>query len=237
VQWVAAFEDNPNLPAVSSPAALTGEDAGGSLPAETMLRGTPIMPTAQTAAPVALPFDVKGLHHFAWKCQDPVKTRWFYETVLGMPLEHTVRATHRPSTGGEPVHFLHMFFRMTDGSYIAFFDLGDDEAALPSPNTAPWVNHIALEVADEATLEQARARLEAHGHPVVGPLNHGFVKSIYFFDPNGIRMEFTTRTPDDHIPGDGHKSAADAAAEFDQWLAERHRAAEFAKSWDLHPVY
>ncbi len=182
-------------------------------------------------------FDVKGLHHFAYKCQDPVRTRWFYEDLLGMPLEHTVRATHKPSTGGEPVHFLHMFFRMTDGSYIAFFDLGDDEASQPSPNTAAWINHIALEVADEAALVRARHTLEANGFPVVGPLNHGFVKSIYFFDPNGIRMEFTIRTPGEHVPGDGHKSDASASAEFDLWIKERSRAKEFAQTWDLHPVY
>ena len=191
----------------------------------------------ETAMNTGASFDVMGLHHFAWKCKDPVKTSWFYEELLGMPLEHTVRATHRPTTGGEPVHFLHMFFRMTHGGYIAFFDLGDDEAALPSPNTAAWVNHIALEVADEAALVAARDRLEANGHPVVGPLNHGFVKSIYFFDPNGIRMEFTIRTPEVSLAGDGHKSDADARAEFDLWLQERKRAPEFAKSWQLHPVY
>jgi len=182
-------------------------------------------------------FDVKGLHHFAWKCQDPVRTRWFYEELLGMPLEHIVRATHIPTTGGDPVHYFHMFFRMTDGSYIAFFDLGDDEAALPSPNTAAWVNHIALEVDDEAALVRAREALEGNGFPVVGPLDHGFVKSIYFFDPNGIRMEFTTRTPGGTVEGQQCHTPEDAAVEFDRWVGERSRAREFAQTWELHPVW
>jgi catechol 2,3-dioxygenase-like lactoylglutathione lyase family enzyme len=176
-------------------------------------------------------FDVKGLHHFAYKCKDPVETRRFYEHMLGMPLEHIVRATHVPSTGGEPVHYFHMFFRMHDGSYIAFFDLGDDEASAPSPNTAPWINHLALEVADETALGEAKAHLERHGIPVVGPLDHDFIKSIYFFDPNGIRMEFTTR-----VAGGGHRvygETASPAEEFDRWLVERSHAKEFAASWQI----
>ncbi|MSQ70215.1 MAG: VOC family protein [Betaproteobacteria bacterium] len=180
---------------------------------------------------------MNGLHHYAYKCKDPLATRHFYEEVLGMPLEHIVRASHTPSTGGDPVHFFHMFFRMMDGSYIAFFDLGDDEASEPSPNTAAWINHIALEVADEAALKRAREALESNGFPVVGPLNHGFVKSIYFFDPNGIRMEFTIRTPGGEVPGQSYGGEKTAAAEFDKWIKERSRAKEFAKTWELHPVY
>jgi glyoxylase I family protein len=175
------------------------------------------------------PFTVRGVHHFAYKCKDPVQTRCFYEQLLGMPLEHTVRATHIPSTGGAPVHYFHMFFRMHDGSCMAFFDLGDDEASVPSPNTAPWINHLALEVADEAALQAAKAHLERHGIGVVGPLDHAFIKSIYFFDPNGIRLEFTTRTA-----GGAQRVYGPAASpedEFARWLAERSRAPEFAHSW------
>jgi glyoxylase I family protein len=179
--------------------------------------------------PAATPLRVQGVHHFAYKCKDPVETRRFYEQVLGMPLEHIVRATHVPSTGGAPVHYFHMFFRMLDGSYMAFFDLGDDEASAPSPNTAPWVNHLALELADEASLSTAKVHLERHGVDVVGPLNHDFIKSIYFFDPNGIRLEFTVR-----VPGGAHHvydQTASPDEEFERWLGERTRADEFAASW------
>jgi catechol 2,3-dioxygenase-like lactoylglutathione lyase family enzyme len=177
-------------------------------------------------------FTVNGLHHYAYKCKDPVETRKFYEQVLGMPLEHIVRATHIPSTGGEPVHYFHMFFRMGNGSYIAFFDLGDDQASLPSPNTDLWINHIALEVTDLKELGAVKQRLEAHGvKNIVGPLDHDFIKSIYLFDPNGIRLEFTVRTPesDSHVYGE----TLTPDEEFRKWLAERSRSKEFAATWKV----
>src|SRR6202012_160245 len=74
---------------------------------------------------------------------------------------------------------------------IAFFDLGDNQNAAPSPNTPQWVNHLALRVGSLAELETARARLGAAGINVLGPTDHQFIKSIYFFDPNGIRLELT----------------------------------------------
>lgn len=189
-------------------------------------------PPATGIAPAG--FAVKGLHHYAYRCQDPVKTRDFYERVLGLPLEHTVRATALPSTGGEPTHYFHLFFRMQDGSYIAFFDLGDDVMAEPSPNTPAWVNHIAFEVADRPELLRAKAALEAEGIAVVGPLDHDFVESIYFFDPNGIRMEFTRRIAAAE-QGDAHVYGATGtpAEEFDKWVRERSRAPEFARTWAL----
>ncbi|MGZ6252664.1 MAG: VOC family protein, partial [Candidatus Binataceae bacterium] len=86
----------------------------------------------------------------------------------------------------------HIFFRMTDGSCVAFFDLGDNQIAAPSPNTPEWVNHLALRVGSLDELEVAHKRLAAAGIEVLGPTDHHFIKSIYFFDPNGIRLELTT---------------------------------------------
>jgi catechol 2,3-dioxygenase-like lactoylglutathione lyase family enzyme len=133
---------------------------------------------------------VLGLHHFAWRCRDAEETRQFYEDLLGMRLVHVIRADHVPSTG-EYCPYVHIFFEMADGSNIAFFDLGDGQAALPSPNTPPWVNHIALRLGALAELESMKLRLEAAGIDVVGVTDHHFVRSIYFFDPNGFRLEFT----------------------------------------------
>ena len=175
-------------------------------------------------------FTVQGMHHYAYKCKDPIITRQFWEDTLGMPLEHIVRATHVPSTGGDPVHYFHMFFRMANGSYIAFFDLGDDQESMPSPNTDRWINHIALEVSNLDELATIKHKLEAQGvRDIVGPLDHDFVKSIYLFDPNGIRLEFTVRTEgnDSHVYG----KTESADAEFKKWIAERPRAKEFAETW------
>jgi catechol 2,3-dioxygenase-like lactoylglutathione lyase family enzyme len=146
----------------------------------------------ETARPLAGAIPVQGLHHFAWRCRDAEETRRFYEDLLGLPLVHLIKLDHVPSTG-EFCPYVHIFFQLGDGSYIAFFDLGDDNAALPSPNTPAWVNHIAFEVPSRAVLEGAKARLEAAGVEVVGITDHHFIHSIYFFDPNGIRLELTIR--------------------------------------------
>ncbi|MCX7309991.1 MAG: VOC family protein [Afipia sp.] len=139
---------------------------------------------------------IKGLHHFAYKCKDAEETRAFYEDLLGLPLAHLIKLDHVPSTG-EFCPYVHIFFEMLDGSFLAFFDLGDNEASLPSPNTPSWVNHIALEVPDHDELLAAKARLEKAGIEIVGVTDHHIIQSIYFFDPNGIRLELTIRSVED----------------------------------------
>jgi catechol 2,3-dioxygenase-like lactoylglutathione lyase family enzyme len=170
---------------------------------------------AQGAAAAAIP--VKGLHHFAWRCRDAEETRRFYEDLLGLPLAHVIKLDHVPSTG-EFCPYVHIFFELGDGSYIAFFDLGDDNAALPSPNTPAWVNHIAFEVPSRAVLESAKARLEAAGVEVVGITDHHFINSIYFFDPNGIRLELTIRLDPPAYMDEKRKLAR---AEMDDWTREK----------------
>lgn len=133
---------------------------------------------------------IQGLHHFAWRCKNAEETRSFYEDELGLPLVHVIRADHVPSTG-EYCPYVHIFFQMTDGSCLAFFDLGDGVAAEPSANTPAWVNHIALSVGSQQELLEAKGRLERAGVEVLGVTDHGFVHSIYFFDPNGFRLELT----------------------------------------------
>jgi len=139
------------------------------------------------------PSAVLGLHHFAYRCRDAEETRQFYEDILGLPLVHVIKESVVPSTG-EKTPFAHLFFELKDKSCIAFFDLGDNVKPEPSPNTPAWVNHIALKVPSVKDIEIMKARLEVHGINVVGITDHGFVKSIYFFDPNGIRLEFTAET-------------------------------------------
>jgi glyoxylase I family protein len=162
---------------------------------------------------------IDGLHHFAYRCRDAEETRHFYEDILGLPLVHLVRADKVPSTG-EDCPFVHIFFRMADGSHIAFFDLGDDVKAEPSPNTPTWVNHLALEVADQDHLRRAKEKLEASGIPVLGVTDHHFIESIYFFDPNGIRLELTTDTGMTDYKA---QKLASAHAELASWTTEKRQ--------------
>ncbi len=167
-------------------------------------------------------FQIRGLNHFAWRCRDAEETRAFYEDLLGLPLAHVIKADHVPSTG-EYCPYVHIFFEMADGSYVAFFDLGDDTATVPDPETPAWVNHLALEVPDETALMAAKARLEKADVSVIGPTDHGIIKSIYFFDPNGIRLELTTRTA---TPKEMAEHAAHAHEALAAWTGRDRTAAD-----------
>jgi catechol 2,3-dioxygenase-like lactoylglutathione lyase family enzyme len=157
---------------------------------------------------------VQKMHHVAYRCRDAEETRQFYEDILGLPLAHVIQLDSVPSTG-DPGPFAHIFFEMKDGSYIAFFDLGDGKASVPDPTTPTWLNHLAVEVDTEEELEEFREKLTANGIDVVGPTDHGFVSSIYFFDPNGIRLEITTKTaPQEELEA----YAAEAHRHLRDWI-------------------
>ncbi len=160
---------------------------------------------------------IHGLHHFAWRCRDAEETRRFYEDLLGLPLVHLIKADVVPSTG-EFCPYVHIFFRMTDGSHLAFFDLGDDTVAAPSPNTPAWVNHIALRVSSRMELLAAKARLEAAGVEVIGITDHHIIESIYFFDPNGIRLELTIPSVS---AAEMQRLAGEAHGELAAWVVEK----------------
>lgn len=162
-------------------------------------------------------FTIERLNHFAYRCRDAEETRHFYQDLLGLPLVHIVQEDHVPSTG-EYSPYTHIFFRMADGSFLAFFDLGDDEAPLPSPNTPGWVNHIALQVPDREHLIKAKAHLESAGIEVLGITDHKIIESIYFFDPNGLRIELTTWVVDQPYMD---REAKRARERLDRWTATK----------------
>lgn len=163
------------------------------------------------------PAPIRRLHHYAYRCRDAEETRHFYEDILGLPLYHYIENDYVPSTG-EFCPYTHIFFRLDDGSFIAFFDLGDNEAAAPSPNTPAWVNHIAFMVDDLAALQAIKQRLEQHGIDVLGPTDHRVFQSIYFFDPNGIRLELTAMTvPDTQMQAE----SAGVRARLDAWTTKK----------------
>jgi len=163
---------------------------------------------------------LKGLYHFAYPCRDAEETRRFYEDILGLPLVNCMLADVVPSTGEEKP-YAHMFFEMIDGSYIAFFDLGENEMPAPSPNTPAWVQHFAMETGSVDDVLAMRARLVANGVTVTGLVDHEFVKSIYFFDPNGLRLEVTARTEPENYLEEAAGAAHDALDAWTRAKAER----------------
>ena len=182
----------------------------------------------QDLANLPPPAPIQQLHHYAYRAKDAEETRHFYEDILGLPLFHIIQSDIVPSTG-EYCPYTHFFFRLQDGSCIAFFDLGDDQAALPSPNTPLWVNHISFRVNTVQELEAMKIRLQAEGIEVLGITDHHIFKSIYFFDPNGVRLELTAQLADDaHMQKESttaHATLAAWTARKQQWRAERAEAA------------
>jgi glyoxylase I family protein len=176
------------------------------------------------AATLPAPAPIQQLHHVAYRAKDAEETRHFYEDILGLPLYHIIQSDYVPSTG-EYCPYTHFFFRLQDGSFIAFFDLGDDQAAQPSPNNPLWVNHIAFRVDSQQALLDMKARLEAHGIEVLGVTDHHIFHSIYFFDPNGVRLELSAQLADEfqmlQESKTAHARLADWTARKEQWRKDR----------------
>lgn len=132
------------------------------------------------------------LNHAAWVTHDVEATAEFYTRVMGMELASTVYDDSVPSTG-DPFPYFHIFFRMEDGSTIAFFEA---PGLPPRPDvTHPAYaifDHIALQARDRAEVDRWREWLLRNDIQVVGPTDHkGLIYSIYFHDPNAIRLEIT----------------------------------------------
>jgi catechol-2,3-dioxygenase len=90
---------------------------------------------------------------------------------------------------------VHLFFRMPDGNFIAFFDAPGTVKEGDFNLVHGFDRHVAFEADDEAKLLNWRDKLNAAGVPCFGPIDHGFVKSVYFSDPNGLPLEITARVP------------------------------------------
>jgi len=139
----------------------------------------------------------KKMHHVAYRCKDARETVEFYTKVLGLKFAHVMGQDHVPSTGAYSPH-IHIFFELEDGSNIAFFEAPKDKGNIKDLDMPDWIQHFAFEVESLEALMQAKRDLEAWGLAVVGPTNHDdFIRSIYFFDPSGHRLELTVRT---HTP-------------------------------------
>ena len=102
-----------------------------------------------------------------------------------------------PSTG-EPDPYMHVFLDAGNGNVLAFFELPTQKPMGRDANTPAWVQHIALRVGSFDELMASKKHLESLGIDVLGPTHHGIFKSIYFFDPNGHRLELAADigTPD-----------------------------------------
>jgi len=131
---------------------------------------------------------IKGFHHVAYRCKDAKETVDFYTNVLGLGFQLAIAENEVPSTK-EPDPYMHIFIDIGNDNVLAFFELPKSPDMGRDRNTPRWVQHIAMRMETVDDLVTTKAHLETHGLDVLGPVNHGVFKSIYFFDPNGHRLE------------------------------------------------
>ena len=142
---------------------------------------------------------IKGLHHNAYRCRDSEETRRFYEGFLGLPLAGALELSETKT--GRATRALHTFFKLGDGSFLAFFEVPDQPFTFKTQHDFDL--HIALEI-EASLLDIFLARGLAAGIETRGVTDHRFIRSVYFRDPNGYVIELTAKMP-------GHDQAMDPA--------------------------
>jgi len=161
------------------------------------------------------------LHHTAYTTKDMEKTRAFYEESLGC-------RWWRPGAKADELFgkvrtYCHCFFGLADGGALAFFQFADtdDERTFSPPIAETPFHHIALKV-DHATQEAIAQRLQAAGYtaPDTFVLEHGYCRSLYIKDPNGMLLEFTRDAP--NAAQIAQERQADAHATLQRWLRGDH---------------
>ncbi|MBN8605590.1 MAG: VOC family protein [Caulobacterales bacterium] len=179
-----------------------------------------------------------GIHHVAYRCKDAKQTVEFYRDVLEMEYTTAFAEDHVPSTG-EYDPYMHVFLDAGGGNVLAFFELPQQKAMGRDENTPAWVQHIAFRVNSMDELLAAKARAEAKGLDVIGPTDHGIFQSIYFFDPNGHRLELAADTGTAQEYAELRRIAPEMLEEWNRtkkaprhaaWLHEKARAAHAAKT-------
>lgn len=161
--------------------------------------------------------NIEKIHHVAYRCRDAAETVAFYRQVMDMDLVLAIAEDQVPSTKA-PDPYMHVFLDAGMGNVLAFFELPNSPDMDRDNNTPDWVQHIAFQLEDEAALLAAKAQIESHGIEVLGPTHHGIFKSIYFFDPNGHRLELAANIDE---PGDLERLRAVAQDMVDDWSVTR----------------
>jgi glyoxylase I family protein len=178
---------------------------------------------------------IKKIHHVAYRCKDAKETVEFYKDVLNMDLVLAIAEALVPSTKA-PDPYMHVFLDAGQGNVLAFFEIPNSPPMGRDVNTPEWVQHIAFEIGNLDDLLAAKKRIENAGLDVVGPTDHHIFKSIYFFDPNGHRLELCANV---ERPGTLERLYEVAPAMIEEWSqtkpAPKHAAFIHQKEFSLDP--
>ena len=126
------------------------------------------------------------LHHSAYRCKDSEETRKFYEDFLELKLVKVLEIKNTKTNRETDV--LHTFYQLKDGSCIAFFE--EPNTYFDFKEQRDFDLHIAFEVTEEDLKKLYNKGLKL-GLDTRGIIDHGFISSIYFRDPNGYVIELT----------------------------------------------
>jgi glyoxylase I family protein len=163
------------------------------------------------------------LHHTAYTSKNLEATRHFYEDIIGLPLMATW--CEKDELFGKERVYCHCFFGLADGGALAFFQFAnkEDEALFSPKIPASPFHHIALNV-DAETQAGIEKRLKEHGYkePQSYILEHGYCRSVYVEDPNGMICEFTHDHPT--VEQINATRRADAHSELKRWLGGDHHS-------------
>ena len=163
------------------------------------------------------------LHHTAYVSTNLEATRAFYEDVIGLPLIATW--CESDMLFGAERTYCHCFFGLADGGALAFFQFAkpeDQQLFGPKMPETPF-HHIALKVDSEVQKGiEGRLREAGYEEPRMFVLEHGYCRSLYAVDPDGMIVEFTV----DHRDADkiNAQRAKDAHSELKRWLAGNHES-------------
>ncbi len=161
------------------------------------------------------------LHHTAYVTKDLEATRKFYEEVIGLPLLATW--CEADELFGAVRTYAHCFFGLGDGSALAFFQFvnQEDQELFDPPLPPSPFRHVALNV-DAETQNEIQERIAAAGYtePDTYVLEHGYCRSLYITDPNGMIIEFTLDAPNaDELNAERRKTAH---IDLKRWLDGDH---------------
>ena len=131
---------------------------------------------------------IDRIHHVAYRCKDAKQTVDWYVKHMNMNFVLAIAEDLVPSTKA-PDPYMHVFLDAGQGNVLAFFELPNAAPMGRDTNTPEWVQHLAFKVDTLEELQAYKDRLQAAGIEVVGITDHTIFKSIYFFDPNGHRLE------------------------------------------------
>jgi lactoylglutathione lyase len=172
---------------------------------------------------------IQKIHHVAYRCKDAKETVLWYQKYLNMDFVLAIAENEVPSTK-DPDPYMHIFLNAGGGNILAFFELPNSPEMGRDKNTPTWCQHLALQIDSFDEMMGIKEKMEADGIEVIGPTDHTLFQSIYFYDPNGHRLELAvnTDTPDMHKRLDNVKwdmleewAKTKRAPQHAQWMHEK----------------